>query len=290
MRAQAVNELGPSEWGIYSSEDNPAGVPAAPAAPTSAVASAVGTTNQLRVNWTEPDTNGDAIRNYYVTMSGGGGAPQTQTIAGTVRTANFTANNSEAEYTFTVQAENKAGKGAVSPPSAPRRATGKLGQVSGVSAAAADTGGAGRQVTINFKELTAAERNGSAYGEVSYSYNASTGQSGPDQARADGRRLHQRHADHHHGDRALHRGAELQRQRRSFGHPLRFTRYAVGSGQNGAHEPEVADPELVLTVHHNQRRCFDQDQHRQRRLGKRCRVRQQGHQHRRIRRVAIEST
>ncbi|MDQ0691868.1 hypothetical protein QF047_002828 [Arthrobacter sp. W4I7] len=179
VRAQAVNELGPSDWGIYSSEDNPAGVPAAPAAPTSAVASSVGTTNQLRVNWTEPDTNGDAIRNYYVTMAGGGGAPQTQTIAGTVRTANFTANNSEAEYTFAVQAENKAGKGAVSPNSAPRRATGKLGQVSGVSATPADTAGAGRQLTINFKELTAAERNGSAYGEVSYTYNASSGQSGP---------------------------------------------------------------------------------------------------------------
>jgi hypothetical protein len=179
VRAQAVNELGPSDWGIYSSEDNPAGVPAAPAAPTSAVASAVGTTNQLRVNWTEPNTNGDAIRNYYVTMSGGGATPQTQTIAGTVRTANFSANNSEAEYTFTVQAENKAGKGAVSPPSAPRRATGKLGQVSGVTVAAADTGGAGRKVTIDFRELTAAERNGSSVNEVSYSYNASTGQSGP---------------------------------------------------------------------------------------------------------------
>ncbi|UVJ40784.1 Ig-like domain-containing protein [Arthrobacter sp. CJ23] len=179
IRAQAVNELGPSDWSIYSSEDNPAGVPAAPAAPTSAVASAVGTTNQLRVNWTEPDTNGDAIKNYYVTMSGGGGAPQTQTIAGTVRTANFTANNSEAGYTFTVQAENKAGKGAISLPSAPRRATGKLGQVSGVTVGAADTGGAGRKVTVNFKELTAAERNGSSVDEVSYSYNASTGESGP---------------------------------------------------------------------------------------------------------------
>ncbi|WP_267278326.1 Ig-like domain-containing protein [Arthrobacter sp. CDRTa11] len=179
VRAQAVNELGASDWGIYSSEDNPAGVPAAPAAPTSAVASAVGTTNQLRVNWTEPNTNGDAIRNYYVTMSGGGATPQTQTIAGTVRTANFSANNSEAEYTFTVQAENKAGKGAVSPPSAPRRATGKLGQVSGVTVAAADTGGAGRKVAIDFRELTAAERNGSSVNEVSYSYNASTGESGP---------------------------------------------------------------------------------------------------------------
>jgi hypothetical protein len=179
VRAQAVNELGPSEWGMYSAEDNPAGVPAAPAAPTTSVASAVGTSNQLKVNWTEPNTNGDAIRNYYVTMSGGGGAPQTQMVAGTVRTANFTANNSEASYTFTVQAENKAGKGAVSAPSAPRRATGKLNQVSGVSVTEANTGGAGGQVTINFKELTAAERNGSAYGEVSYTYYATTGQSGP---------------------------------------------------------------------------------------------------------------
>ncbi|MHC6591122.1 Ig-like domain-containing protein [Arthrobacter sp. C152] len=179
VRAQAVNELGPSDWGQYSAEDNPAGVPAAPGAPTSTVASAVGTSNQLKVDWKEPNTNGDAIRNYYVTMSGGGGADQTQVVAGTVRTANFTANNSEASYIFTVQAENKAGKGAVSAPSAPRRATGKLGQVSGVTATEANTGGAGRSVTIDFRELTAAERNGSSYAEVSYTYRASTGQSGP---------------------------------------------------------------------------------------------------------------
>ena len=78
VRAQAVNELGASEWGAYSSEDNPAGVPAAPAAPTTTVASAVGTSNQLKVDWTEPNTNGDAIRSYYVTMSGGNGTTQTQ--------------------------------------------------------------------------------------------------------------------------------------------------------------------------------------------------------------------
>ena len=100
VRAQAVNELVPSEWGTYSAEDNPAGVPAAPAAPTSAVASSVGTQNQLKVNWAEPTTNGDPISNYYVTMSGGDGPAQAQTVAGTVRTANFTANNSEAAYTF----------------------------------------------------------------------------------------------------------------------------------------------------------------------------------------------
>ena len=96
VRAQAVNELGPSDWGTYSAEDNPAGVPAAPAPRRRRWPPSVGTSNQLQVNWDEPDTNGDAIRNYYVTMSGGGGATQTQTVAGTVRTAIFTANNSEA--------------------------------------------------------------------------------------------------------------------------------------------------------------------------------------------------
>ncbi|MFD0759532.1 Ig-like domain-containing protein [Arthrobacter ulcerisalmonis] len=172
VRAQAVNELGASEWGAYSAEDNPAGVPAAPAAPQTSVAGPVGSTNQLQVTWEQPNTNGDPIKNYYVTMSGGGGTPQTQTVAGTVRSAVFVANNSETAYTVTVQADNKAGKGAVSNPSAPRRATGKLGTVTGVSAVPANTNAAGRQLTITFNNLTAAQRNGSSAGEVSYQYRA----------------------------------------------------------------------------------------------------------------------
>ncbi|MFI2565904.1 Ig-like domain-containing protein [Paenarthrobacter sp. NPDC018779] len=179
VRAQAVNDLGPSDWSLYSAEDHPAGLPGAPAAPTTAVVSSVGSQNQLRASWTEPDINGDPIKNYYVTMSGGGGSPQTQTVAGSIRTATFTANNSETGYTFTVQAENKAGKGGVSAASAPRRATGKLGTVGNVSATPANTGGAGGQVTINFTVLNQAQRNGSSASEVSYTYRASTGQSGP---------------------------------------------------------------------------------------------------------------
>ena len=178
VRAQAVNELGPSDWSLYSAEDHPAGLPGAPAAPSTAVVSSVGTQNQLRADWSEPDINGDPIKNYYVTMSGGGGAAQSQTVPGNVRSATFTASNSEAGYTFTVQAENKAGKGGVSAASAPRRATGKLGTVGNVSATPTNTGGAGTQLTINFNPLTAAQRNGSSANEVSYTYTASTGQSG----------------------------------------------------------------------------------------------------------------
>jgi large repetitive protein len=179
VRAQAVNELGPSEWSDYSPEDNPAGVPAAPAAPTSEMVYAEGSMNQVRAHWSQPDTNGDPIKNYYVTMSGGGRAPQTQVISGTVRSAEFSATTSETSYTFTVQAENKAGKGAVSAPSAPRRSTGKLGTVNGVKASPAATGGAGGQVRIDFQELDFGQRNGSTPGEISYTYTATTGQNGP---------------------------------------------------------------------------------------------------------------
>ncbi|MFF2711027.1 fibronectin type III domain-containing protein [Paenarthrobacter sp. NPDC058040] len=135
--------------------------------------------NTLQVNWSEPDINGDPIKNYYVTMNGGGAAAQTKTIPGNTRTTTFEATNSETGYTFTVQAENKAGKGGVSAASAPRRATGKLGTVGNVSATPANTGGAGGQVTINFAVLNKDQRNGSSANEVSYTYRASTGQSGP---------------------------------------------------------------------------------------------------------------
>ncbi|MEQ4565027.1 Ig-like domain-containing protein [Paenarthrobacter sp. CAP02] len=170
VRAQAVNELGPSDWGLYSAEDHPAGVPATPAPPATTVVSAVGSRNQLRVDWAEPDINGDPIKSYYVIMTGGSGANQTQTIPGYVRTATFEVTTDQTAYTFTVQAENKAGKSAVSAASPPRRATGKLATVQNVSATPANTGGAGGQLTINFSALSDTQRNGSKASEVSYTY------------------------------------------------------------------------------------------------------------------------
>ncbi|ASN19534.1 Ig-like domain-containing protein [Arthrobacter sp. YN] len=172
VRAQAVNDLGPSDWGLYSAEDHPAGIPATPAPPSTTVVSAVGAQNQLRVDWAEPGINGDPIKSYYVTMSGGSGTTQTQTIPGNVRTATFKVSTNESAYTFTVQAENKAGKSLVSAASPPRRATGKLGTVQNVSATPANTGAAGGQLTINFTALGDTQRNGSKANEVSYTYSA----------------------------------------------------------------------------------------------------------------------
>jgi hypothetical protein len=180
VRVQAVNNAPqPSDWSPYSAPVSPAAPPGQPAAPVAQSAPSLGSTAQVSVSWKEPATNGDAISAYYVTMSGGGGADRTQKVAGTSTTATFDAPTSESPYTFTVQAENKAGKGSVSPPSAPRRAVGKLGSVTNVSATPANTGGTGTQLTVNFTPLTASQRNGSAANEVSYTYSASTGQSGP---------------------------------------------------------------------------------------------------------------
>ena len=288
VRAQAVNELGPSEWGLYSAEDNPAGVPAAPAAPTTSVASAVGTSNQLKVNWTEPNTNGDAIKNYYVTMSGGGGTTQTQMIAGTVRTANFTANNSETGYTFTVQAENKAGKGAVSAPSAPRRATGKLGQVSGVSATPADTGGAGRAVVINFRELDArgAQRLRSPVRSATPTTRAPAGQTGAI-------RPGQKVGGFTNGQAttitvtanssvAPSSDASTGATATPYGSPGT----PVGVRPERRRKPAEPQFQLELAVDGDERRRLHPDQHRQRRLGARRGLGKPDRQHRRLQRTA----
>ena len=288
VRAQAVNELGPSEWGIYSAEDNPAGVPAAPAAPTSAVASSVGTQNQLKVSWNEPNTNGDPIRTYYVTMSGGGGAAQTQAVAGTERTANFTANNSEASYTFTVQAENKAGKGAVSAPSAPRRATGKLGQVSGVTAAPANTGGAGRQ---RDHQLQAAhrrrtERVGPGRGQLQLQRQQRCQRT--HYARRDRRRIHQRCGGRDYRDSQLQRGTQFRCQHPRPRNPLRGAGHAVSVRTERRPEPEVLELQLELSVDGHQRCGVHPDQDRRRGLGTGSCVGKPNRKHRGLRRAAFD--
>ncbi|MBT2530724.1 fibronectin type III domain-containing protein [Arthrobacter sp. ISL-48] len=158
----------PSEWSAYSAAEVPAGAPATPAAPAASQAGPVGPQSQLKVSWAAPNNNGDGITSYTLNTIRGGAVVATQTVTGGT-SQNITVDNSEADYTFTVSATNKAGTSGTSNPSAPIRAAGKPDRVS--SGTVADTGVSG-QLKVTFTPLTQAQRNGSTENEIRYSYNA----------------------------------------------------------------------------------------------------------------------
>ncbi|MDD0857260.1 fibronectin type III domain-containing protein [Arthrobacter alpinus] len=131
FRVQAVNNAPkPSEWSRYSQTVIPAGIPAAPDAPTVTASPAVGTNTQVLVSWAEPFINGDAISKYTLEVTGGG-EPVREIEATAVSTPrqSVTIKNSTAEYRFRVKAANKAGTGGYGGLSAPQRAVGKVGQM-----------------------------------------------------------------------------------------------------------------------------------------------------------------
>ena len=163
----------PSEWSAYSAAETPAGVPATPAAPSATAAPSVGSQSQLKVTWTAPNNNGDDISSYTLTTLRGGAAIATQQVSGT--TQNVTVDNSEAGYTFTVSATNKAGTSGTSGQSAAVRAVGKPAMVGAPTATLRDTGGDGGKIDVRFTQLTAEQRNGSSAGEITYKYKLTSG-------------------------------------------------------------------------------------------------------------------
>jgi hypothetical protein len=116
VTVQAVNAAPqPSDWSDASAPEIPAAPPAKPAAPTAQrVDNSLG--GQITVSWTEPANNGDPVEQYYLDVFENGAQKETQTVAGTSQVVSGL--SSEASYTFSVTAENKAGESPASDRSA----------------------------------------------------------------------------------------------------------------------------------------------------------------------------
>jgi hypothetical protein len=154
----------PSSWSPWSVSETPAKAPDAPAAPTTNRLTPVGDQAQLEVLWTPPVNNGDAVSGYQVQVLQGGAVVNTLDVDPTTQRQVINLATSTTEYAFTVRAKNKAGWGAWSDASAPRRAFVAPGVPSSVSLSTPSNNSA---VKITHG---AAAGNGANAGEIGYEY------------------------------------------------------------------------------------------------------------------------
>ncbi|MDR7382663.1 Ig-like domain-containing protein [Promicromonospora iranensis] len=122
----------PSDWSDPSAPETPAAPPAQPAAPAAKRVD-TGAGGQIDVSWTAPANNGDPVKTYYLDVYQDGSKTKSLTVAGGT-SQRVQQLNPESSYTFTVQAENKAGKSPVSAQSAAEPAYGVPLVPSGVQA------------------------------------------------------------------------------------------------------------------------------------------------------------
>jgi hypothetical protein len=164
VRVQAVNRAPePSDWSTWSASEIPAGPPEAAGQPTTSRVDSVGSQTQMNVAWNAPANNGDAISRYIVTINTG----EVREVGGESTSLTIALANSETDYTFTVAAVNKAGRGADSPASNPRRAFTPPGAPTLSAATAGDN-----TVTISW---TPGATNGARPGETVYQYDIGRG-------------------------------------------------------------------------------------------------------------------
>ncbi|MDY0907947.1 Ig-like domain-containing protein [Microbacterium sp. CFBP9034] len=171
VRVQAHNRApDPSSWSGWSATEIPARAPDGAAAPATERLDPVGAQAQMRVTWAAPASNGDAIAEYRLNVIRGGALVNTITgIPGGQTSQALAIDPSTADYTFTVAARNKAGWGADSAPSAPRRAFTPPGAPTNVQAST-PSGNSAIVVTYN-----AAPGNGANANEMGYEYSLNGG-------------------------------------------------------------------------------------------------------------------
>ncbi|MFJ6001822.1 Ig-like domain-containing protein [Arthrobacter sp. NPDC092385] len=168
VRVQARNAApDPSDWSDYSAAETPAGLPGVPQAPTTTRAPSVGAQSQLGVDWNDADPNGAPVTKYQV-QEYRGGAPVRTLPEVPASQQTITVDNAEADYSYAVRSYNRAGWSAYGAQSAPRRAVGNPAPPAAPQLVEANTGGAGRAVTLTYAPLSAAQRNGARENEVAY--------------------------------------------------------------------------------------------------------------------------
>lgn len=133
FQVRAINDApDPGDWSSWSSAEVPSGPPFQPDAPRGTRVD-IAEGGQLQVRWNEPDTNGDAIDNYRLTMYKDGQQESTFTLGGNTRQRTVNVDNAH-DYEFAVVAENRAGASEMSPRSEPVRSFGQPGRTQNVSA------------------------------------------------------------------------------------------------------------------------------------------------------------
>ncbi len=168
VRVQAVNRAPePSGWSPWSATMVPARAPEAPGAPTTSRLEPVGSQAQIQVAWNEPANNGDAVSGYQLNVMQGSSVVRSIAVPAGQTSQAVVVDASETDYTFAVRAQNKAGWGEFSPPSAPRRGFTALGAPTMGAASAGNN-----QVSVTW---TGGDRGGASASEVSYQYSVSGG-------------------------------------------------------------------------------------------------------------------
>lgn len=168
VRVQAHNRAPePSGFSAWSAAEIPAAPPAAAGAPSTARLEPVGSQAQLQASWNAPATNGDAISGYELRVMQGATVVNTVAVPAGQTSQAVVVAASETNYTFSVRAQNKAGRGEWSATSAPRRG---FTQLAAPTIGAASAGN--NQVSVTW---TGGDRGGASAGEVSYQYSVNGG-------------------------------------------------------------------------------------------------------------------